>query len=137
MWCARKCVPCSLSVHTASGLSLDTTLAVSSISHAWLPQAEQGSECKMPSWLKARIITAVVRWAPTAAPCHLAAHSSVLAIVDLSVLLLATHMQLCYFPHKHGNLFLTVWFFCLSSVDPHISFVFADCYLGSVAPLVQ
>lgn len=39
-------------------------LAGSSISHAWLPRAVQGNECKMPSWLKTRIISGGLRWAP-------------------------------------------------------------------------
>lgn len=115
--CTRKhiLVACSLSVHTPSGLSLDTNLAGSSISHAWLPQAEQGNECKMPSWLKSRIITRVVRWAPTVAPWHLTAHSSVLSLVYLSPLLLTTRLHLCCFPRKHGNKpadVLWIWGIC-------------------------
>ena len=75
------------STHTPSALSPDTPLAGCSISHAWLPQAKQGNECKMPTWLKMRIITGVVRWAPPAAPCHLTAHS----LDDMSLLLLTAH----------------------------------------------
>lgn len=72
--------------------------------HAWLPQAEQGNECKMPSWLKMRII--VVRWAPTAAPCHLTAHSRSESLVYLSLFLLTAHSytSATFHTHTQGDL---------------------------------
>lgn len=104
--CAKKHIftLCSLSVLTPSGLSPDTPIAGCSISHAWLPQAEQGNECKMPSWLKMRIITGVVRWAPTPAPCHLTAPQQLGAsTISVTVPPNDTQLHLCCCPHTHGG----------------------------------
>lgn len=99
---------------------MDSPIAGGSISHAWLPQAEQGNECKMPSWLKMRIITGVVRWAPTAAPCHLTAHSSMESLAYLSQFLwsphshtsatLHTHTGISYQRRPNTNCLLFYWF---------------------------
>lgn len=106
---------------------MDSPIAGCSISHAWLPQAEQGNECKMPSWLKMRIITGVVRWAPTAAPCHLTAHSSVESLAYLSLFLWSPHSHTSAPLHTHthtqGSLIrdvLTQTVFC--SIDSQFFF---------------
>lgn len=127
--CARKhiLILCSLSVHTPSGLSPDTPLAGCSISHAWLPRADRGNECKMPSWLKMRIITGVVRWAPTAASCHLTAHSSLESLVCLSLFLLTTHSctSATFHTHTHREFLIrkkTLLILCFSvirAVNPY------------------
>lgn len=75
-------------------------LAGSSISHAWLPQAVQGNECKMPSWLKMRIISVSAEMGPTVAPCHLTAHRSFERVVDLSLFFFATHMGISLYERK-------------------------------------